>query len=405
MTKYEELLKLYYKKQNITEELEKRLANPCAYKTELEIFPISKEKRVMDQKFNLFYLPIGDILLLEEKIYRQSAEIQRLSINLPMIARVSCIREIMVNEIIKTNGIEGVRTTKKDVYESMDSKKKTRLSGIINKYNQIIENNIERIESPEEIKDLYEYIFSQDILENPENRLDGKLFRKGRIHISNGLKTVHIGDTSEEMIISHITDLVKFMNKNDIQSLVKASIAHYYLEYIHPFYDGNGRFGRLLFSMYLARKTDVFTALSLSYAIFSDKDGYSKLFLDVSNPRNCGEVTFFVKGMLEFILKGQESIIEMLNQNIVKLEFAFQYIKDCSLTEIESEILSIYVQGYIFAERSHMKDSEILEYLPIKSKLTLKKHLDSLVDKNYLQQISKRPSQHSLSEFLKGEFE
>ncbi|MGL4970443.1 MAG: hypothetical protein ACRC45_02285 [Cetobacterium sp.] len=115
MTKYEELLKLYYKKQNITEELEKRLTNPCTYKTELEIFPISKEKRVMDQKFELFYLPIGDILLLEEKIYRQSAEIQRLSINLPMIARVSCIREIMVNEIIKTNGIEGVRTTKKAV--------------------------------------------------------------------------------------------------------------------------------------------------------------------------------------------------------------------------------------------------------------------------------------------------
>ncbi|MGL4970442.1 MAG: Fic family protein, partial [Cetobacterium sp.] len=40
------------------------------------------------------------------------------------------------------------------------------------------------------------------------------------------------------MIISHITDLVKFMNKSDIQSLVKTSIAHYYLEYIHPFYDG-----------------------------------------------------------------------------------------------------------------------------------------------------------------------
>lgn len=40
MTKYEELLKLYYKKQNITEELEKRLTNPCTYKTELEIFQI-----------------------------------------------------------------------------------------------------------------------------------------------------------------------------------------------------------------------------------------------------------------------------------------------------------------------------------------------------------------------------
>ena len=62
--------------------------------------------------------------------------------------------------------------------------------------------------------------------------------------------------------------------------------------------------------------------------------------------------------MLEFILKGQESIIEMLNQNIVKLEFAIQYIKDCSLTEIESEILLIYVRDYIFAERSNMKDSK-----------------------------------------------
>jgi Fic family protein len=219
------------------------------------------------------------------------------------------------------------------------------------------------------------------------------------------MKIIHIGDTSEEMILSHITDLINFMNKNDIQSLVKASIAHYYFEYIHPFYDGNGRFGRLLFSMYLARKTDIFTALSLSYSIFSDKVKYSKLFLDVSNPRNCGEMTFFVKGMLEFILKGQDSILEMLNEKSIKLNFALQYIKDFDLTEIESRIVSIYIQDYIFTERSHMKDSEILEYLPIKSKLTLKKHINSLIEKGYLEQICKRPSQHSLSESLKGELE
>ncbi|MGL5427269.1 MAG: Fic family protein, partial [Cetobacterium sp.] len=298
MFKYEELVKLYYKKYNLDEELEKRLNNPCTYKTELEIFPISKEQRVLNQKFYLFYLPIREISLLEEKIYRQSAKIKKLSSKLPDIARAALIREIMTNEIIKTNGIEGVRTTKKDVYESMNPEKPTRLSGIVNKYREIIENNIGKIESPEEIKELYNSIFSEDILKNPENRLDGKLFRKTGISISNGVKTIHIGDTSEEMILSHILDLIKFMNKDDIPSLLKASIVHYYIEYIHPFYDGNGRFGRLLFSISLAKKTDILTALSLAYSIFSDKERYSKLFLEVSNPKNCGEVTFFAKGML-----------------------------------------------------------------------------------------------------------
>ncbi|MGL6023589.1 MAG: Fic family protein, partial [Cetobacterium sp.] len=168
---------------------------------------------------------------------------------------------------------------------------------------------------------------------------------------------------------------------------------------------GNGRFGRLLFSMYLARKTDIFTALSFSYSIFADKGSYSKLFLEVSNHKNCGEMTFFVKGMLEFVLKGQNSILEMLNEKSIKLNFALQYIESCNLSEIESKIISIYIQDYIFTERVHIKDAEILEYLPIKSKLTLKKHLNSLISAGYLQQVSKKPSQHSLSEFLACEFE
>ncbi|MGL4867326.1 MAG: Fic family protein [Cetobacterium sp.] len=404
MFKYEELVKLYYKKYNLEEELEKRLNNPCAYKTELEIFPISKEQRVLNQKFYLFYLPIREISLLEEKIYRQSAKIKKLSSKLPDIALAALIREIMTNEIIKTNGIEGVRTTKKDVYESMNPEKPTRLSGIVNKYREIIENNIGKIESPEEIKELYNSIFSEDILKNPENRLDGKLFRKTGISISNGVKTIHIGDTSEEMILSHILDLIKFMNKDDIPSLLKASIVHYYIEYIHPFYDGNGRFGRLLFSISLAKKTDILTALSLAYSIFSDKERYSKLFLEVSNPKNCGEVTFFAKGMLEFITKGQESILQMLCEKSLKLDFALEYLKNLKLGTIENEIMSVYIQNYIFNEDLAISDKDILKDVSVKSIITLKKYLDSLVEKNYLQKTCKRPVQHSLSGVLKSEF-
>lgn len=342
------------------------------------------------------------ISILQERIYINSKKIDELASELPMIARFSCEREIMINEIIKTNGIEGVRTTKKDIYESLNPKKTTRFSGIVNKYMEIIDNNIETINTPEEIRKLYDSIFEEDILKNPDNKLDGVLFRKDGIHISNGLKNIHTGDTSEKMIISHLEALIKFMNKKDIPALIKACILHYYFEYIHPFYDGNGRFGRLLFSMYLARKTDIFTGLSLSYAIFGDKEGYSKLFSETSNMRNYGEATFFIKGMLNFIMKGQESIIEMLKNKILKLEYAFDFIKNLKLSDIEKNILSIYIQHYIFAEDSLLTDKELLENLDIKSTVTLKKYLKFLVEHDFIKQNSKKPSYHAISDKIKN---
>lgn len=86
-------------------------------------------------------MPINDILMLQDEIIQNSKEILKLSGELPKIAQKYCIREIMINEITKSEGIEGVHTTKKDVYNSMNSTKIDRLSGIIKKYKQITEKN------------------------------------------------------------------------------------------------------------------------------------------------------------------------------------------------------------------------------------------------------------------------
>ena len=261
MNNYLELSKLYYQKANIEEELNKRLENPCVYKTSLYISPILRGERVSEE-VELFFLPIKNVLMLQDEIIQNSRDILNLSNELPEVALNYCVREIMVNEIIKSNGIEGVHTTKKDVYDSMNSNKKYRFSGIIKKYKQITENKIEKINSAEEIRKIYDEVFSEEIMINPENQLDGKLFRKGLVYVTDSsMKNVHLGDSNEELILKHIQNLIIFMNKKDINFLLKACITHYYFEYIHPFYDGNGRFGRLIFSMYLAKKLDVFTGL------------------------------------------------------------------------------------------------------------------------------------------------
>lgn len=398
MNNYLELSKLYYQKANIEEELNKRLENPCVYKTSLYISPILRGERV-SKEVELFFLPIKNVLMLQDEIIQNSRDILNLSNELPEVALNYCVREIMVNEIIKSNGIEGVHTTKKDVYDSMNSNKKYRFSGIIKKYKQITENKIEKINSAEEIRKIYDEVFSEEIMINPESQLDGKLFRKGLVYVTDsGMKNVHLGDSNEELILKHIQNLIIFMNKKDINFLLKACITHYYFEYIHPFYDGNGRFGRLIFSMYLARKLDVFTGLSLSYAIFSEKEKYSKLFLNTSNSKNFGEITFFLIGMLELIKKGQESIMKMLEDKIEKLNFSRNYLNNLNLSDLEKDIMFVYIQNHIFSN-SDLEDKELCKIINM-SRPTLKNNIEQLIKKEYLTKISKKPITHVLSDKL-----
>ena len=398
MNNYLELSKLYYQKANIEEELNKRLENPCVYKTSLYISPILRGERV-SKEVELFFLPIKNVLMLQDEIIQNSRNILNLSNELPEVALNYCVREIMVNEIIKSNGIEGVHTTKKDVYDSMNSNKKYRFSGIIKKYKQITENKIEKIDSAEEIRKIYDEVFSKEIMINPENQLDGKLFRKGLVYVTDSsMKNVHLGDSNEDLILKNIQNLIIFMNKKDINFLLKACITHYYFEYIYPFYDGNGRFGRLIFSMYLARKLDVFTGLSLSYAIFSEKEKYSKLFLNTSNSKNFGEITFFLIGMLELIKKGQESIIKMLEDKIEKLNFSRNYLNNLNLSDLEKDIMFVYIQNHIFSN-SDLEDKELCKIINM-SRPTLKNNIEQLIKKEYLTKISKKPITHVLSDKL-----
>lgn len=87
-------------------------------------------------------------------------------------------------------------------------------------------------------------------------------------------KTVYIArrecNQSPGLIVEQLTEWLKLMYQygDTIQGLL---LLHAMFEYIHPFIDGNGRIGRLLYLIMAER-------LTLPFRFFSDKDEYRLLY-------------------------------------------------------------------------------------------------------------------------------
>ena len=406
--KYEKLIKLYYKKKNIEEEYIKRIENPATLITELKINPMKKGNKILDKEYSLFYVNLLEHTLLQEKIVKNSNKINYISNKLSAIAIKEIIMKILSNELYKTNKIEGIETVKSEIHSSLkddkkSSKKNNKLEGIIKKYKDIMENNFEdteHIDSLSSFRKIYDEMF-EDFEKSGNYKLDGKYFRKDIVKVINGLgNIIHIGVNGEEAIEKNIEDLIQFMNIKDIPFLIKASISHFFFEYIHPFYDGNGRFGRYLLSLYLARKLDNLTAFSVSYSISRNLDDYYKSFIEVEDVINYGEITFFVENILKTIKNGQEMIIELLNDSVMKFNHSIEILNELTkdLSEKENIILRIYLQNYLFNDFEELTNVELTSIIGDLTQQTINKYTQELEKKGYLVKIKQRPLTYSLSE-------
>ena len=406
--KYENLIKLYYKKQNIEDEYIKRIENPATFITDLKINPIKRGNKILDKEYNLFYVNLMEHTLLQEIIIKNSNQINLISNELPQIAIKDIIIKILSNELYKTNKIEGIETVKSEIHTSLKDNKKlnnksNKLDGIIKKYKDIMEKNFkdtQHIDNLSSFRKIYDEMF-EDFEKSGNYELDGKYFRKDTVKVINGLgKTIHIGINGEEAIEKNMENLIQFMNKKDIPFLVKASISHFFFEYIHPFYDGNGRFGRYLLSVYLARKLDILTAFSLSYSISKNLDNYYKSFVEVEDVNNYGEITFFIDNILKTIKSRQEMIIELLSDSIMKFNHSMEILKEITkkLSEKENIMLQIYLQNYLFNDFEEITNAELSYIIGDLTQQTINKHTQELEKKGYLIKIKQRPLTYTLSD-------
>ena len=386
LNKYENLIKLYYKKKNIEDEYIKRIENPSTFITDLKINPIKRGNKIFEKEYNLFYVNLLEHTLLQEKIMENSKKINSLSNpnEFPPIAIKEIVNKILSNELYKTNKIEGIESSKSQIYSSLkengkSNKKANKLEGIIKKYKDIMEKNFkdtQHIDKLASFRKIYGEMF-EDFEKSGNYKLDGKYFRKDTVKVINGLgNIIHIGVNGEEAIEKNIESLIQFMNIKDIPFLIKASISHFFFEYIHPFYDGNGRFGRYLLSLYLARKLDNLTAFSVSYSISRNLDDYYKSFVEVEDVTNYGEITFFVENILKTIKNGQEMIIELLNDSVMRFKHSMEILDELTkeLSEKENIILQIYLQNYLFNDFEELTNVELTAIIGELTQQTINKY-------------------------------
>ena len=375
---YELLSKIFYKKPTEYESIyDARFNSEASIK-----LPIKIHENVG------FIFNTNEITKLLVKIYKTINKINLLRTHLPNIAINSYIIKSLKDEIALTNEIEGVRSTRKEIEDAIDSiknDKSARFKGLVDKYFKLISNEIIPLNNCEDIRTIYDALVLPEI--EKENLPDGILFRKEPVQVVSATqKEKHRGIMPESKIIESLDLCLDFLKSDDIDSLIKISAFHYLFGYIHPFYDGNGRTSRFISSYLIKNELDVLLALKLSYTVKNNINKYYKAFDVCSDRKNKGDITFFVVTFLELLSQASDD----LYTKIADLNDQLNYYNNIINTLVNEKVLNdkkakcifILCQNRLFDD-TYMNMNTLTELLE-KSDTTTRKILKSLESKNLL---------------------
>src|SRR6056297_1398311 len=155
-------------------------------------------------------------------------------------------------------------------------------------------------------------------------------------------------------ILDLMTNFINHFNmQDDLSPLINLAILHYQFESIHPFYDGNGRTGRILNILYLILK-DLLNSpiLYLSKFIIRNQTAYYKLFQEVRNNQNWESWILFI---LQGIEKTANETLILVKEINDLMETTAEKIKE-KLPKIYSKELVDLIFFEFYTKISYIKD-------------------------------------------------
>ncbi len=210
-------------------------------------------------------------------------------------------------------------------------------------------------------------------------------FRKGDVWIAK-----RYGDPIEKAIYippeahfvnEYIDDLLAYLKDGEENVLIKAGIAHYQFEAVHPFDDGNGRIGRVLIPLILCQNNKLSKPiLYISGYMEANRDEYIDTLhaVDESN-RIEPWLKFFFKSVAEQ-LKETQKLVEEIYDLHDEVKSKFQSTKSPYLLPF----LDFIFHSPIFTVPQAAGATKVA------AELTIKRLIDSFKSKGYIKEMPYR---------------
>lgn len=115
---------------------------------------------------------------------------------------------------------------------------------------------------------------------------------------------------------------INYENAKDLETLIRAPLAHYYIGRIHPFMDGNGRTARFVEALIMRLAGMKYLPQLLSNYYYKHMDDYFIAFSASQTKKNKNDVTpflsFFLDGVLESLGEIKEKIVRSVRTLALK---------------------------------------------------------------------------------------
>ncbi len=303
-----------------------------------------KEKLIFLSKETIFekklekFLQNRDIMLKKlqierdietKKVLKKLASAHRALAELKGVVSIIPNENILINtlglqEAKDSSAIENIITTHDDIYKA-----DLNIEGFKSLNAKEVQNYISALKKGFALISKKKILTNNDIIEIQSELEKNKAgFRKlpgTALKNATTGETVYTPPQEYSEIIDLMSNLEQFINDDtmsDFDPLVKMAIIHYQFESIHPFYDGNGRTGRIINVLYLVMKDLLnLPILYLSRYIILNKGDYYKLLQEIRETDNWENWLLFILDAVEKISKETINLIKKVR------ELIFEYKK------------------------------------------------------------------------------
>lgn len=243
------------------------------------------------------------------------------------------INSLVLQEAKDSSEIENIITTHDEIFKSsVDETAMSQSAKEVQNYHQALLKGYELVREHKLL--ITRHII--DIQQELEQNNAGIRKQTGTL-LKNPLtgEVKHIPPQNYSDIVNLLSNLEHYINNDELEDydpLIKMAIIHFQFESIHPFYDGNGRTGRIINILYLVLKELLnLPILYLSRYIIKHKNDYYRLLQEVQINNDWKS---FVMYMLDSV--------EQTSLETIKLVEAIQSLMDKTKSKIETELPKVY---------------------------------------------------------------